>query len=513
MRYVIYARKSTEEDDRQVLSIEAQLTELKEFAAKEKLEIVASFHEAKTAKEPGRIVFGEMVSFLEKGKADGIICWHPDRLARNSVDGGKIIHLVDRGIIKALKFPTFWFEATPQGLFMLQIAFGQSKYYVDNLRENVKRGLRQKIRNGVWPSKAPVGYLNNPKTRGIDIDPIKASKIREFFEQYASGQHTQISLLQWCNDNNLLSRSNKYIQLSKISEMLKNVFYLGLMKYGGEIYEGKHEPIIPKKLFDRVQEILQEKGKPHKDKKHHFNFLGLMKCPCGAAITAEYKRKKSGKEYVYYRCTRKKGKCEELFLRDIFLEQQIKEYLQKISLSDKELEKAFLDLEAEYRKDTSKQEANILKLKNELAKIEAILEKLLNAFLAGVLSTEEYTSQKQKILIKKLELKEKIRDIEERGITWLGLSKDFVLSLNRANKLLETNNQTEMTPFLKNIGSHHLLQNRQLVFSWQPPYNLAAESGRPFVISRIVVLKSEISKNFDGIVREIEKWTEILRSS
>ena len=108
MKYILYARKSTEEDDRQVLSIEAQLVELQEYAAKEKLEIVASFCEAKTAKEPGRIKFAEILAILESGKANGIISWHPDRLARNSVDGGKIIHFVDRGLIKSLKFPTFW---------------------------------------------------------------------------------------------------------------------------------------------------------------------------------------------------------------------------------------------------------------------------------------------------------------------------------------------------------------------------------------------------------------------
>ena len=151
MRYIIYTRKSTEDEDRQILSIEAQLVELKEFAAKEKLEIVASLYEAKTAKEPGRTKFAEMLQKIERGEADGIISWHPDRLARNSVDGGKIIYMIDRGLIKSLKFPTFWFEPTPQGLFMLQIAFGQSKYYVDSLSENTKRGLRQKIRNGVWP--------------------------------------------------------------------------------------------------------------------------------------------------------------------------------------------------------------------------------------------------------------------------------------------------------------------------------------------------------------------------
>src|SRR3989338_6840504 len=114
MRYIIYVRKSTEDEDRQVLSIEAQLVELQEYAAKEKLEIVSLFCEAKTAKEPGRTKFAEMLALIERGKADGIISWHPDRLARNSVDGGKIIHFVDRGLIKSLKFPTFWFEATPQ---------------------------------------------------------------------------------------------------------------------------------------------------------------------------------------------------------------------------------------------------------------------------------------------------------------------------------------------------------------------------------------------------------------
>jgi DNA invertase Pin-like site-specific DNA recombinase len=142
MKYFIYTRKSTDSEERQVLSIEAQLTELKEFAAKEKLEIVASLCEAKTAKEPGRTVFGEMLARIENGEAQGILAWHPDRLARNSIDGGKIIYLLDTGKIKDLKFPTFWFDSTPQGKFMMNIAFGQSKYYIDNLSENIKRGHR-----------------------------------------------------------------------------------------------------------------------------------------------------------------------------------------------------------------------------------------------------------------------------------------------------------------------------------------------------------------------------------
>ena len=288
MKYILYARKSTEEDDRQVLSIEAQLVELKEFAAKEKLEIVTSFQEAKTAKEPGRMKFAEMLSFLEKGKAEGILSWHPDRLARNSVDGGKIIHFVDRGLIRSLKFPTFWFEPTPQGLFMLNIAFGQSKYFVDNLRENVKRGLRQKIRNGVWPGWAPVGYLNNPKTRGIDVDHNKAPKVAKIFELYATGNYTLHSLANWCKENGLRGNLNKSLVIANIQKNLQNIFYLGLMKWKGEIFEGKHEPIISKKLFDKCQEVMAKRGKVQEVRKHNFAFLGLLKCAsCGCSITGE----------------------------------------------------------------------------------------------------------------------------------------------------------------------------------------------------------------------------------
>jgi len=316
MRYIIYARKSTEDDDHQVLSIESQLTELREFAAKEKLEIVASFQEAKTAKEPGRTKFAEMLSMVEGGKVDGILSWHPDRLARNAVDGGKIIHFVDRGLIKSLKFPTFWFEPTPQGLFMLQIAFGQSKYYVDNLRENVTRGMRQKIRNGVWPLWAPLGYLNNPITRGIDVDIKKSHLIKKMFKVYSTSNYTFKEISEWCKKVGLKSNLDNDISPGQVQSTLQNIFYIGLMKYKGEVFEGKHKPLISKKLFDKVQEVLKQRGKPQKIK-HDFAFLGLMKCPCSAAITAEKKTKPSGREYIYYRCTKKKGPClERHFLRE-----------------------------------------------------------------------------------------------------------------------------------------------------------------------------------------------------
>ena len=476
MKYILYARKSTEEDDRQILSIEAQIFELKEFAAKEKLEIVASFQEAKTAKEPGRIKFAEMLSLIERGRADGILSWNPDRLARNSVDGGKIIHMIDRGLIKALKFPTFWFEPTPQGLFMLQIAFGQSKYYVDALRENVTRGMRQKVRNGVWPSKAPLGYLNNPKTRGIDVDTDKAKQIKKIFELYATGKYNLRELAEWCKRVNFKSNLGNDISIGKIHELLQNVFYISLMKYKGEIHEATHEPLISKKLFDKVQEIMREKGKPQKAKKHNFAFLGLTKCPCSAAITAEKKIKPSGREYIYYRCTKKKGPCQEKhFLRDEKLYQQIKSFLQKVSLSSHDTEIVLAELKKEEVQAKEQAKITVQNLKKDISAIKTKLERLTDAYLAEALELAEYQQTKNALMAEKKTKEEKLSDFERKGNHWLELTRNWILEANQAKNLASQDNFSEMKNYLKKIGSNRRLAAERLEIDFKKPFDLLAK--------------------------------------
>ena len=405
-------------------------------------------------------------------QAEGILSWNPDRLARNSVDGEKIIHMIDCGLIKSLKFPTFWFEPTPQGLFMLNIAFGQSKYFVDNLRENVKRGLRQKIRNGVWPGWAPVGYLNNPKTRMIDVDKSKSPKVRKLFELYATGEYTLKSLTNWCKEKNLHGNLNKEIAVSNIQKILKNIFYIGLMKYRGEIFEGQHEPLISKKLFDQCQEVMGKRGKVQEVRKHNFAFLGLLKCAsCGASITAEIQ-----KGHSYYRCTKKKGVCQEKhYLREEQLIEQIKSFLQKVSLSSQDAEKVLAALDNEQEQAKQQAQSKVKNLKEQQNQVETKLTKLLDVFLTDALSTEEYAAKKQELISQKIDLQEKISDFEQKGLSWLESAREFVLSLNQATKLVETENKKEMTTFLKNIGSNHILQNRQLIFSPKIPYNLVAE--------------------------------------
>ncbi|HEX5035758.1 MAG TPA: recombinase family protein, partial [bacterium] len=311
--YFLYVRKSTDTEERQVLSIESQIAELKLFAERENLKIKNIFQEAMTAKVPGRPIFSTMLSKIEKGEADGIIAWHPDRLARNSVDGGRIIYLLDTEHIKFLKFPTFWFENTPQGKFMMQIAFGQSKYYIDNLSENVRRGLRQKVRRGEWPAgRTPPGYFLDKNDRKVKIHPIQGPFIRRLFETYALGNCTLQDLKEMSFEWGLKSLSGTPWAKSQLQKTLKNTFYFGLMNYKDECHQGIHEPLISKELFDRVQKTMVHMGRPNKYRKRYFPLLGLATCPkCGCSITATLK-----KGHNYYHCTKRRGPCPERYLRE-----------------------------------------------------------------------------------------------------------------------------------------------------------------------------------------------------
>ena len=257
----LYARKSTDEPERQVLSIEAQMFELREFAKKEGLNIVREFVESRTAKEPGRDIFNEMIASIEKNEAEGILAWHPDRLARNSVDGGQIIYLIDCGRIAALKFPQFWFEPTPQGKFMLNIAFGQSKYYVDSLSENTKRGLRQKVRRGEYPSVAPIGYINDKLgdqgNKKVFPDPERFKLARKMWDLFLTGNYTVAQIIGVAyNRWGLTGKMGKKLSTTTVYRMFTNPFYYGDFYYKGELYNGKHEPMITIEEFDLAQKIL-----------------------------------------------------------------------------------------------------------------------------------------------------------------------------------------------------------------------------------------------------------------
>src|SRR3989338_4912190 len=318
-KFFLYARKSTDVEDKQVLSIEAQLTELREYAKRENIIISAEVVEKQSAKYIGRPLFNKMLDEIEKFGGN-IIAWNPDRLARNSVDGGRIIYLLDTGKLASLKFPTFWCDSTSQGKFMLNMAFGQSKYYVDSLSENTKRGLRQKVRNGDYPTLAPVGYINDSRIKSVVVDKKKSKIIKQAFELYVKGNQRLEDIANFLAKKNIISKNGKIIHKSRATSILSNPFYTGLFRYGGELHERKYEPIITKKLFDTAQEILRQRGKPrHKQKNEPQAFCGIIECAeCGMMITAEKQ-----KGHIYYRCTKKKIKCSQPYIREEELDRQL----------------------------------------------------------------------------------------------------------------------------------------------------------------------------------------------
>ena len=497
MKYFIYTRKSTDSEERQILSIESQLSELKEFAAKEKLEIVASLCEAQTAKEPGRKIFGEMLDRICAGEASGILAWHPDRLAKNSIDGGKIIYLLDTGKILDLKFPTFWFDSTPQGKFMLSIAFGQSKYYIDNLSENIKRGHRQKLKNGLWPQMAPLGYLNNKETKQIYLDEGKASLIKKTFEAYASGNHTLKNLQKIINGLGLRGRRDGLLSVSNFQYMLQNPFYYGIIRYNGEFYNGKHEPIITKKLFDECQEAMKRKSKPQKvDGMKFFLYRGFFHCgECGFTITADRKIKPSGKSYTYYYCTKKNPNhicSQNVFTREEKISSQVKTEIQKVSLPDDWAKNMLLELDKEKEQAKKESEVFVQNLQNQKAEIEQKIENLLNLYIEGKwLTIEEYQAKKQKLLNEKLDTEQKIRDFERMGNNWLEPIREMIFEAKQAKILLSQGDNQQILTFLKNVGSNFILKDKKFNFCFKIGWRarVAGEPNASFSNWRYVLVK------------------------
>ena len=533
-KYFLYARKSTEDDDKQVMSIEAQLFELREFARKENLEILQEFQESKSAKKPGREKFGEMMFRIESLDGVGILSWHPDRLARNSIDGGRIIYAVDTTRIVSLRFPTFWFEPTPQGLFMLQVAFGQSKYYSDNLKQNVERGIRQKLRRGEWLTRAPFGYVNNPKTRNIEPDPVKSKIIVRAFEEYKTGRHGFESLAEFLALHGVTTKSGTPLGKASVSCILKNKAYLGLTKHFNEYFPGSFAPILSLDLFESVQKILKEKSHPRKSKaSHNFPFTGLFRCgECGSMITAQWCTSEHGRRYRYYRCTKKKGKCVQKYLREDALFLQLREQLQKISLPNDWTDYMLEKVEVWKKESVQSSASSLGQIKDSEQETQNKLDTLVSLYLDGDIPKEQYLKKKNDLLKQKVSLAEKMESAREKRKNWVEPLREWILDMKKATQLKSSGNFFEIRDYFKKIGTNPTLRDKSVLISFCPPtefalaHNTDSDSAHPTTLTARQragqvsdrVLKcdhntwlSELCKQRDFIVLSIKEMEKVLK--
>ncbi len=346
VKYCLYARKSTESEERQILSIDSQIKEMLQLAERENLEVVTMKRESHSAKETGqRPIFNEIIEEIKLGKFNGILTWAPDRISRNAGDLGRIVDLMDSG--ELLEIRTFGqrFSNNPNEKFLLMILGSQAKLENDNRGINVKRGLRSRVEMGLWPGVAPLGYLNQKhmdKKCQIIIDPQRAPVIKKMFEKVAFEHYSGRKVYNWLrHELNFYTRGNKALTLSGIFRTLDNPFYYGVFEHpkkSGNWYTGKHEPIINQELFEKAK--VQLKRDQIVRENHEFSFTKLFTCGyCGSGISAEekYKQLKDGTHarYVYYSCSRARDRnCKNKYIREEELITELLKILDKVNINE-----------------------------------------------------------------------------------------------------------------------------------------------------------------------------------
>lgn len=482
MRYFAYCRKSSESEDRQVLSIDSQRDELERaFGAQSDIEIVDVFRESFSAKAPGRPVFDEMLRRLEQGQAGGIVAWHPDRLARNSIDGGRIIYLLDKGVLKDLKFATFGFEANPQGKFMLSIIFGYSKYYVDNLSENVKRGNRAKVARGWRPNMAPIGYLNDPSTRTIVRDPERFPLVRRLFTLALEGTYSVRRLTMetraWGLKNRLRKRSGgTYLSHSHVHNILRNRFYAGVLDWSGQAYPGAHEPLVTREEFAQVQRHLARFGKLPANRRV-FAFRGLVRCgECGLSITAEEKVNRYGYHYTYYHCTKRRldYQCSQRSINGEALDKAFLTFLEQRRLPRDlhywalgEIRRLRGNIEAE-------RHVQVEALERAVSHAAQAIDNLTSLRIRDLLTDDEYAVQRRRLLNERDDLKEQLEKAKA-GDTWLEPAEAIEMFNERAAVWYNLGDEETKSVIARAVGSNLVLKDQKVSIQAKEPFMLFAQ--------------------------------------
>ena len=505
IKYILYARKSSESEDRQVLSIDSQVDELKELAKRNGIKIADIKTEAHSAKAPGRPVLNQLLEDIETNKAQGIIVWNPDRLSRNSVDIGKIIYLFDLKKLIEVVTPSQIFRNTPNDKFLLGLLCGQAKLENDNKSINVKRGLKAKAERGIYPAPAPLGYLNDRYAeRGnktIVSDPERFELVRKIFELMLSGNYTPPQILKIANNDwDFRTPQGNKLCRSSIYYILTRPFYYGFFEYpigSNNWYKGIHKPMITEEEYDRIQILLGRKGKP-RSKNHIFAFTGMIKCgECGAMITAEekIKRCKNGNihHYIYYHCTKHKNQnCVQKCIEVKELERQIIEVLGNIKILPEFHNWAFKWLKKENEKEAESRNSILSSQQRSYNMLVKKIDAIIDMRAGGEITEEEFTRKKQELEKRKIHIKELLEDTDGRVKNWLDKAEEIFSFAETAKKKFETGTIEDKRQILNNLGSNLFLKDKILSISIEKPLILIEKAAKEVKIihNRLEPLKS-----------------------
>jgi DNA invertase Pin-like site-specific DNA recombinase len=477
--YVIYCRKSSESEERQVLSIESQLNELQQLVERLHLPVLDTITESRSAKYPGRTGFNALMQRVYKGEIKGIICWKLDRLARNPVDGGMLIWALDQGKLHEIISPHNTFHNNSNDKFLMQIEFGMAKKYVDDLSDNVKRGNHTKLEKGWLPGLPPLGYLNEPKERTIVPDPERFTLVRKMWDMLFSGIlpfriHRIVKEQFGLRSRFHRKTGGQPLSLSGVYKLFNNPFYYGLIQRKEGVYIGKHQPMITEDEYWKAQAILGHKGK-QRPKTREFAYTGFIRCgECSCGITAEEKVNRYGSHYTYYHCTKKRLDvlCSQKVIRLEELEQQIVEYLERISVPKTLLECTlnYLERIKANEKDTSGNVTSSLQKAYDAC--ERKLSNLTQIRLGELIDDEEYVNEKKRLLNEKIRLETQLQGEDNSWERSVDLTaKTFQFACEAKKCFLEGSLQQKKL-IVQSIGSNFLLKDKKLSIDVSKPFVL-----------------------------------------
>ena len=484
--WILYARKSTESEDRQIQSIDDQTAYLKEVAHREKLHIAETICEAKSAKAPDvREGFKNLLGLIEKGKVQGILVWKLDRLSRNPIDSARIQWYLQTGKIKCIKTSerNYWPE---DNALLFAVEQGMANQYIRDLSKNVKRGLYSKADKGWFPGIPPIGYLNTKTgekgNQEIITDPKLFKIVRKMWDLMLTGNYTPPKVLRIATKEwGLVTHQRKKLggkpmAESNVYKIFTSLFYTGNFYYGGKFFKGNHTPMISIAEFERVQTILGNSSKP-RSIIHDFPFTGIMTCVnCGAAITATEKKKlvkATGecKTYTYYHCTGRKRNivCDEKPITGNELETQVGTCLTKNTIHPLFYQIGLEVLEENKGKEVEKLQALNLNHMTVINEIEKKLARLFSFLLNGTISEDEYSGQKRELENRLVIEKAKHREAEKMGFRWNEITENILHFMRTAHRAFNEADPQTRRAIVLSLGSNHRLKDKKLLIdlhSW-----------------------------------------------
>jgi len=468
-RYFSYIRVSTARQGQTGTSLAEQKAAIERYARQWNLKIVKCYEERETAAKQGRPVFLEMLKSLRQGKACGVVIHKIDRSARNLKDWADLGSLIDSGI--EVHFANETLDLNSRGgRLSADIQAVVASDYIRNLREETKKGIYGRLKQGLYPMPAPIGYVDVGKGKPKELDTAQAPLIRQAFELYASGEIGLNPLVDKMYELGLRNKNGGRVTRNGLASILHNPFYTGLieLKTTRELFAGQHPPIITRTIFDEVQAVFEGKNNK-KTKRHFFIFRRFVSCSlCERTLIPERQ-----KGWAYYRCHTKN--CPQKTLREELIEREFLAVLKKLEFTEEEKEHLWTEILELDREKTASIEAVYKQFSIREETIKSRLSKLADAFVDEVFDKETYLEKKNLLIAEQQEIKEKLNRLSRNEADILTRLKDFLELLNRAYLSYKLGKPEEKREMVETCVSNFAAKGKSLITKLKMPFQIVSE--------------------------------------